>query len=173
MADNPNPSPENNAPAGGDVEGVPASAPQTVRPDEVLQGSAPETVRPDEIFKISGASGKVEEGTYTQRAGMKLAKWVGVLGSAVTLIILAKWIWMTWCVNCTNIPSTASTEQADMLVKNYKALQEQAFDSASKMFDAIVGKVLLPVFTSILGYIFGARHASEGAANSNAGSTAG
>ena len=135
--------------------------------------SAPETVRPDEILASTGASGKVEEGTYTQRAGMRLAKWVGILGSAVTLLILAKWIWMTWCIACTDIPASTSTEQADMLVKNYKALQEQAFDSASKMFDTVVVKVLLPVFTSILGYIFGARHASEGASNSNASSTAG
>lgn len=159
MPDGPDPTSENNSPAGGNVERVIASSPETIRPDEILQSS--------------GASGTVELGTYTQRAGMKLAKWVGVLGSAVTLIILAKWIWMTWCVNCTNIAPTASTEQADMLVKNYKALQEQAFDSASKMFDAIVVKVLLPVFTSILGYIFGARHASEGASNSSADSMAG
>jgi hypothetical protein len=99
---------------------------------------------------------------------MKLAKWVGALGAAVTLMIVGRWMWMTWCISCPNIPATISAEQATTLISNYKALQEQALQSGREMFDAVVVKALLPIFTSILGYIFGARSQSEGRAEDKA-----
>lgn len=117
---------------------------------------------------ILSDAGEATEGTFTQRAGMKLAKWVGALGAAVTLMIVGRWIWMTWCISCPNIPATISAEQATTLISNYKALQEQALQSGKDMFDAVVVKALLPIFTSILGYIFGARSQSEGKAEDKA-----
>ena len=99
---------------------------------------------------------------------MKLAKWVGALGAAVTLMIVGRWMWMTWSISCPNIHATISAEQATTLISNYKALQEQALQSGREMFDAVVVKALLPIFTSILGYIFGARSQSEGRAEDKA-----
>ncbi len=92
---------------------------------------------------------------------MKLAKWVGALGALITIVIVGRWIWMSWCYSCPSL-SSLTPEQASTAISNYKAVQEQAVQSAKDMFDAVVVKVLLPVFTSILGYIFGARAASEG-----------
>jgi len=117
---------------------------------------------------ILSEAGEATEGTFTQRAGMKLAKWVGALGAAVTLLIVCRWIWMSWCTSCPNIPASATAEQAKAFIENYKALQDQAVQSGRDMFDAVVVKALLPIFTSILGYIFGARSQSEGKAEDKA-----
>ena len=46
---------------------------------------------------------------------------------------------------------------AKELIENYKVLRETAADGATKLFDLIVVKALLPVFTLILGYIFGSQ----------------
>ena len=43
------------------------------------------------------------------------------------------------------------------ILENYKTLQQIALEPLTTLFDSIVVKVLLPVFTSILGYIFGSR----------------
>jgi hypothetical protein len=94
---------------------------------------------------------------------MRLAAGVGSLGAVVTLAILVRWIWMSWGISSPVLSSSLKAEDADSLVKNYKLLQDQAFQSASQIFDAIVVKALLPVFTSILGYIFGARTAEHNA----------
>ena len=131
------------------------------------QGPAPEPVTIESVPQISSGLllkevGAAKEGTFTQRAGMKLAKWVGTLGAVVTLLILGRWLWITWCLSCLNIPASTPVDQAKAILDNYKGLQDQALQSAKDMFDAVVVKALLPVFTSILGYIFGARSASEG-----------
>ena len=124
---------------------------------------------PPPASEILQDAGEATEGTFTQRAGMKLAKWVGALGAAVTLMIVGRWIWMTWCVSCPNIPASTTADQAKSLIENYKALQDQAVQSGKEMFDTVVVKALLPIFTSILGYIFGARSLSEGKTEDKAG----
>jgi len=43
------------------------------------------------------------------------------------------------------------------LLDNYKTLQQIALEPFTTLFDSVVVKVLLPVFTSILGYIFGSQ----------------
>jgi hypothetical protein len=59
--------------------------------------------------------------------------------------------------------SKLSAEDAKKLADNLKVLSDASIDRSLKLFDDIVGRVLLPVFTSILGYIFGTR-AGDGAA---------
>jgi hypothetical protein len=66
-------------------------------------------------------------------------------------------IWLSSGVTYPTISSSLKPDDVDALLKNYKTLHDEAFHSATQMFDAIVVKALLPVFTSILGYIFGAR----------------
>jgi len=137
---------------------MPDPIPDPPTPDPQNSGTVQE-VKPDVILSEAGHA---EEGTFTQKAGMKLAKWVGALGALVTIVIVGRWIWMSWCVTCPTISATTTPDQATVIINNYKALQTAALESAKEMFDTVVVKALLPVFTSILGYIFGARAASEG-----------
>lgn len=135
----------------------------SIQKPEVDSSSGDEIIGADELLQEAG---QAEEGTFTQRAGIKLAKWVGTVGAVVTIAIVLRWIWMTWCLSCPNISSATTPEQMDALIRSYKALQDQALQSAVQMFDTVVVKVFLPVFTSILGYIFGARSSAEGSQSS-------
>jgi len=97
-----------------------------------------------------------------QRAGLWLAAGVGSIITLVTILVLAKWISTSpW----TGVPSNISSmppEQAKALVDNIKSLSDMASTRCLTVFDAIVTKALLPVFTSILGYIFGTRAGTGG-----------
>ena len=50
-------------------------------------------------------------------------------------------------------------EKAKVVIENYKQIQQASLQPLLSIFDSVVVKVLLPVFTSILGYIFGSQHA--------------
>ena len=52
--------------------------------------------------------------------------------------------------------------QARTLIENYKLLEQASLEPFTTLFDSIVVKVLLPVFTGILGYIFGTRNTGSG-----------
>jgi hypothetical protein len=49
-------------------------------------------------------------------------------------------------------------EKARIVIENYKLLQQAILDPFTSLFESVVVKVLLPIFTSILGYIFGSRN---------------
>ena len=98
-------------------------------------------------------AGNVKPATWTQQAGMKLAVGVGSLGTFVTLVILVSWCWTR--PSTPAITSSLTPEQAQALVTNYKALSLEARDSATQLFDALVIRALLPVFTSIVGFVLG------------------
>lgn len=126
-------------------------------------GKGPPSPPPPKVETVTvsaGQAGKVknlEELPALPRAGLKLALVVGGLISVVTLLVLIQW-WRTapWM----GVPpgfSGLDAEQAKKLADNLKALSDASLDRSLKLFDDIVGRVLLPVFTSILGYIFGTR----------------
>jgi hypothetical protein len=58
-----------------------------------------------------------------------------------------------------NLADPATQANYESLLKNYTAVHGLAVDRATKLFDLVVVKALLPVFTTILGYIFGSRAA--------------
>ena len=125
-----------------------------------------EVVQPDQILRQAGMEGTpLKFGTFTQRAGLRLAAGVGGLAVVVTLLIVYKWMAMVPVPP--DLGVTLSKEQVGVVTDGYKALHEQAFDAASKLFDSIITKALLPVFTSILGYIFGARSTSDTTSSSS------
>jgi hypothetical protein len=93
----------------------------------------------------------------TQRAGFQLAVMVGTLIGVVTILVIVQW-WRSapWI----GVPSNFSDmdgDKAKAVAENLKILSDTSLDRSMKLFDDIVGRVLLPVFTSILGYIFGTR----------------
>jgi hypothetical protein len=111
-----------------------------------------QTFSPAEILKSAGADKPVSEGTYLQRTGLLLAAGVGALGAVVMLALVAKWFWYAPAIPPAADPATVKT-----ILENYKALQQTALEPFTTLFDSIVVKVLLPIFTSILGYIYGSR----------------
>jgi hypothetical protein len=59
------------------------------------------------------------------------------------------------------IPQGADANTAKAVLENYKALQQIAMEPCTAFFDMIFLKALLPIFTSILGYIFGSRSSGK------------
>lgn len=124
-------------------------------------------VSADDVLAAAGAgsSSAVQGITGTQRLGFKLASGVGVLAAAVMLGIGIAW-WHAFPgnpdVSMLKPGAGNSSSQISEYISNYKALASVARDSLSGTFEAVVVKVLLPVFTSILGYIFGTHREGQG-----------
>jgi hypothetical protein len=58
-----------------------------------------------------------------------------------------------------DVPHVGGKGDADAktAIENYRVLADAHVERATKLFDVVVVKALLPVFTAILGYIFGSR----------------
>jgi len=125
-------------------------------------GSVPPRAPQAKIDAASAGEVKdVEKLDPVRQAGMRLALGVGLLISVVTLMLAAHWmVTAPW----TGVPphfSEMNTADEKALVENLKTISDLAADRSIKLFDAIVSRALLPVFTAILGYIFGSRPASS------------
>jgi|HubBroStandDraft_4_1064222.scaffolds.fasta_scaffold437147_2 hypothetical protein len=112
-------------------------------------------VSPTEILKSAGADKPVVEGTFLQRTGLLLAGSVGLTAAAVTLVLVVKWLISAPSVPV--IPPNTDEAKIKIILDNYKTLQQIALEPITTLFDSIVVKVFLPVFTGILGYIFGTK----------------
>lgn len=114
-----------------------------------------ELITPHDIFREAHAEQPVKEGTYLQRTGLRLAAGVGTLGSVVILALVIKGVYSTPGIPL--IPSELDPEKARVMILNYKNLQQAALEPLTTIFDVVVVKVLLPVFTGILGYIYASK----------------
>jgi len=112
-------------------------------------------VSASDILKAAGADKPVTEGTFLQRTGLILAGCVGGITAVVTLALVGKWIF--YAPKLPVLQPSADPAAVKAMLENYKTLQQFALEPFTTLFDSIVVKVLLPVFTSILGYIFGSR----------------
>ncbi len=115
--------------------------------------------------------------TATQQAGLWLAVGVGV--AIVGVIIFVAVVWFQTAPKPPVLPPlpviTDPAKAKDALANyqtlnqaaldNYKALNAEAISRVSSLFDLFATRALLPIFTSILGYIFGSRAAAAAAAN--------
>jgi hypothetical protein len=113
-------------------------------------------VSADEVLRESGAERPVNEGTFLQRTGLRLAAGVGGLASAVILMLAIRWM----LYDLPPVPAISSNmdpAKAKLAIENYKELQLIAYQSFTSVFESIIVKVLLPIFTSILGYIYASR----------------
>jgi hypothetical protein len=110
-------------------------------------------ISPQEILRSARAEKPVTGGTFLQRIGLRLAAWVGTTGAAVILLLLLKWM-----ISGPRVPVLpADPAAAKVVLENYRSLQQIALEPFTTIFDSVIVKVLLPVFTGILGYIFGSR----------------
>jgi hypothetical protein len=117
----------------------------------------PEMVSADDVLRAGGAERPVKEGTFLQRTGLVLATSVGALASLVTLGLILAWI--IFAPRVPAMPNDIDPGKAKVIIENYKELQQASLQPLLSIFDSVIVKVLLPVFTSILGYIFGSQHA--------------
>jgi len=112
-------------------------------------------VSASDILKAAGADKPVTEGTFLQRTGLILAGCVGGVAAVVILALVGKWVF--YAPKLPVLQPGADPTAVKAMLENYKTLQQIALEPLTTLFDSIVVKVLLPVFTSILGYIFGSR----------------
>ena len=135
----------------------------------------------NQVYKEAGVD-KVQEVsnlhklTATQQAGVWLA--IGVGATIVGVIVFVAIVWFQTAPKPPILPPlpviTDPVKAKDILANyqtlnqaaldNYKALNAEAISKVSSLFDLFATRALLPIFTSILGYIFGSRAAA--AANS-------
>jgi hypothetical protein len=108
-----------------------------------------------DVLRAAGADKPVTGGTFLQRTGLILAGFVGGVSGVVILALVGKWIF--YAPKLPVLQPGADPAAVKALLENYKTLQQIALEPFTTLFDSIVVKVLLPVFTSILGYIFGSR----------------
>jgi hypothetical protein len=132
-----------------------------VGPDEVL-GSAAIPPQKDEVgaAEILGQTDqqvKVSELTATQKAGMYLAKGVGALIFLITVIAVLNYVW--FAPRMPTLPENAADAKA--VIENHKTVSEIYVAQSTRIFELIVSSALLPVFTAILGYIFGTNQAAQ------------
>ena len=114
-------------------------------------------VSADEILKQTGlqrTDAVKNLAPIVQQWAMNLAYVVGSAVLAVTLFTLYEWKAKT-----PDLPVTSglTVDQLKVALDGYRELSGAALDSATKVFDLVVVKAFLPVFASILGYIFGSR----------------
>ncbi len=119
----------------------------------------------------------LERLTPTQQAGLWLAAGVGLTIVGVLVFVAVVWF-QTAPKPPALLPLPALTDPAkakeiiantqalnQAALDNYKALNAEAISRVTSLFDLLATKTLLPIFTAVLGYIFGSR-AAAAAANS-------
>lgn len=142
-----------------DVQVTPITPPTETTPQTILRGASD--------IKVALVL------TATQRAGLRLLWAIGALIAA--LMIEAAIVWAVSLPNLPALPTYARTSQAGatpsgptaaQVIADSRTLDDAARDRSLSLIDGLVVKILLPVFTTILGYVFGTRQI-EGNNNSS------
>jgi hypothetical protein len=108
-----------------------------------------QTIPASEILQSAGS---VTEGTYLQRTGLRLAAAVGTTAAVIIFALVGRWVFTAPIAPA--LPQNADPATIKTILDNYKVLQQTTLDPLTALFDSIVAKALLPIFTSILGFIF-------------------
>jgi hypothetical protein len=118
-----------------------------------------ELVTAKEILSKEGASRPVIPYTFLQLVGVQLAVGVGGLIAVVILALLGYWIFSATSIGVASV--SADPEKIRQLIELQKQARDAHFQQITLLFDSIVTKCLLPLFTTILGYIFGSQAAKQ------------
>jgi hypothetical protein len=125
----------------------------------------PLTVSASEITGHAGEAKNLDLVVLTDKdkAALVLANWTGAIGALLIFVIL-----LNFMCNMRNLPSAPVMDksllvppktlaEAQALLSYYKSVTDLTADQSTKIFDIIVTKTLLPIFTLILGFVFGSR----------------
>lgn len=135
-----------------------------MNPELQKQKSVPDhvTVQADSAGAVAGELHRLEP---VQQAGLWLAAGVGIVIFLVISIIVVDWSirspWLTVPAGLAEMDE----KKAKTIIDGLKTLNDIAADRSVRMFDTVVARSLLPVFTAILGYIFGTRAGSRNTAD--------
>jgi len=109
----------------------------------------PEQVTPNEILTpLEGEGGRLRLPPL-QQIGARLALGVGSLIALVTVAVLIDEVCSRRGLPA--MPTNLSSPDARAAFENYKLIHQMVFDRGINLFEAIVVKALLPLFTAILG----------------------
>ena len=136
-----------------------------------------ETVPVNQVYQEAeigahGAVSNLERLTPTQQAGLWLAAGVGL--TIIGVLVFTAVVWFQTApkppvllpLPVLTDPAKAKNALANYqalnqaALENYKALNAEAISRVTSLFDLLATKTLLPIFTAILGYIFGSRAAA-------------
>ena len=109
----------------------------------------PPAVTPQEI-KLSS----VRELTPLEKNVRNFAFTLFALIALVTLLILFVWLRDT---PAPPVLSGLTPEDQEAAIEHYKIISDTVVESATKMFELIVFKTLLPVFAAAVGFLLGKR----------------
>ena len=109
-----------------------------------------EQVSLDEVLKEVSLPTAGRELAPLTRVGYKLALFILAYLAAVTVFLFVDYFY-----HAPSLPAGAAVDAGQ--VKLYQELSQGAVDRMLKLLDAFVLKGFLPVFTAVLGYIFGSR----------------
>jgi hypothetical protein len=113
----------------------------------------PQQVSPADILREGGAPQPVKAHSFIELTGAKLALAVGGLGGVVTLVLVVYWVYTAPAVAIEL--KQGDPEKLRQMLELQKQLSDIHVESVIKIFDSVVVKCLLPLLTTILGYIFG------------------
>ena len=80
---------------------------------------------------------------------------VGAVGAIILILLLARWLWIAPSVPV--IPPGTDDKVSRLILENYQTLREAALEDTLRILDAFVMKLLFPLFTSFVGYVFGSQ----------------
>ncbi len=99
-----------------------------------------------------GAPGEIKE-------RLRPLEWVATVTAAalfVAIIVFLIWGVHDWARIGVPLASASASDQSPMIA-NFKALSDIESERVSKILDLAVTKTLLPVFTTVIGYLLGKR----------------
>jgi hypothetical protein len=115
----------------------------------------------EEQMGITGSGGVVKPlpQTYSEMAVVYMAYTAGIAGIAFTLIFFLEWMWMahTSQPSIAIDPKSADLATLKQIVELNKSLSDLYTDRSIKLFDSFIGKALLPVLSTLLGFIIGSK----------------
>lgn len=123
--------------------------------NEIHSETGKRSLVPEKAVPVPAGGIELKKGTFVQRAGLWLAAGVGGVTAVVTMglvIFLYRHFPAMPTAQALNNPPGPTTQYT---IEQYKQLSEIAVKSTQDVFQTIVAQVLIPVFTAILGYIFG------------------
>ena len=125
---------------------------------------APIRVNVDEIDQevgLAGSGGSVKPipRTYSEMAVVYMAYVAGIAGIFFTLLFFMEWWWIAHSIKLPEVidPKNPDIDHLQKTINLHKSLSDMYTDRSIKLFDSFVGKALIPVLSTLIGFIIGSK----------------
>lgn len=129
-----------------------------------LPSGATEVIEEDIIGSLGKTPVELSPLTGVQQAGVWIAAGIGAAGVFVLVVILWQWSNHVPPVPTIAINSAVNSQAITDTLKTfeyYKLATEIAAQQPLSLADSLLAKIIVPLFTLVLGYIFGAQQTKE------------